>query len=133
MIPRLRNAFSSSFAASSSSVGIRCGSISMIVTSEPKRLKIEANSQPMIPPPRTTSRAGTSEAARSPVESTQRAESSPGIGGRIGNEPVATIALLKTTSSAPSTAIVLGPENVPRPLTHSTPFALKSEATPPVI
>ena len=28
----------------------------MIVTSEPKRRKIDANSQPMIPPPRTTSR-----------------------------------------------------------------------------
>ena len=30
----------------------------MIVTSEPKRRKIEANSQPMIPPPSTTSRRG---------------------------------------------------------------------------
>ena len=67
----------------------------MIVTSVPKRLKIDANSQPMIPPPRTTRRAGTSVWARSPVESTQRGESSPGIGGRIGNEPVATIAVLK--------------------------------------
>jgi hypothetical protein len=32
----------------------------MIVTSEPKRLKMEANSQPMIPPPSTTRRFGTS-------------------------------------------------------------------------
>jgi hypothetical protein len=55
----LRNAFSSSFEASASSPGIRFGSISMIVTSVPKRLKIEANSQPMMPPPSTTSRAGT--------------------------------------------------------------------------
>ena len=132
-MPRLRNAFSSSFAASSSSVGMRCGSISMIVTSVPKRLKIDANSQPMIPPPRTTRRAGTSVWARSPVESTQRGESSPGIGGRIGNEPVATIALLKFTSSPPSTAIVFAPVNVPLPLSHSTPFALNREATPPVI
>ena len=31
----------------------------MIVTSEPKRRKIEANSQPMIPPPRTTRCLGT--------------------------------------------------------------------------
>ena len=30
-------------------------------------------------------------------------------------------------------AIVVGLVNVPLPLTHSTPFALKSEATPPVI
>jgi hypothetical protein len=33
-------------------------------------------------------------------------ESSPSIGGAIGNEPVATIACLKVTSSPPSTAIV---------------------------
>jgi hypothetical protein len=43
------------------------------------------------------------------------------------------IALLKVTSSAPSTAIALGPVNVPFPFTHSTPFALKSDAMPPVI
>ena len=67
----------------------------------------------MIPPPRTTSRRGTSVWASRPVESTQRGESRPGIGGRIGYEPVATIALLKVTSSAPSTAIVVGPVNVP--------------------
>ena len=132
-MPRFLNAFWSSFAASSSSAGMRLGSISMIVTSVPKRLKIEANSQPMIPPPRITSRPGTSVCARSPVESTQRGASIPGIGGRTGNEPVATIALLKVTSSAPSTAIAFGPVNAPLPLTHSTPFALKSDAMPPVI
>ena len=37
----------------------------------------------------------------------------PGIGGRTGYEPVATIALVNVTSSAPSTAIVFGPVNVP--------------------
>ena len=36
---------------------------------------------------------------------------------------MATIALLKVTSSAPSTAIVVGLVNRPVPLTHSTPFA----------
>ena len=105
----------------------------MIVTSEPKRWKIEANSQPMMPPPRTTSRSGTSVAASRPVESTQRGESIPSIGGRSGNEPVATIAERKVTSSPPSTAIVFASRNVPLPLTHSTPFALKSDATPHVI
>ena len=78
----------------------------MIVTSEPKRLKIEANSAPMMPPPRITSRLGISVWASSPVESTHRSDSRPGIGGRSGNEPVATIADLKLTSSPPSTAIV---------------------------
>ena len=58
-MPRFWNCFASSAEAASSSIGISFGSISMIVTSEPKRLKIDANSQPMIPPPRTTSRPGT--------------------------------------------------------------------------
>ncbi len=40
-------------------------------------VKIEANSQPMIPPPSTTSRRGTSVWASSPVESTHRGESMP--------------------------------------------------------
>ena len=46
----------------------------------------------MIPPPRMASRAGTFVWASRPVESTHSSESRPGIGGRIGNEPVATIA-----------------------------------------
>jgi hypothetical protein len=51
----------------------------------------------MIPPPRIARRLGISVCASSPVESTQRGESSPGIGGRSGYEPVATIALLNYT------------------------------------
>ena len=132
-IPFFPNAFASSFAASSSSCGISRGSISTIVTSLPNVLKIEANSQPMMPPPRMTSRRGTSVRASRPVESTQRSESRPGIGGRIGNEPVATTAEVNVTSSPPSTASVFASLNEPVPFTHSTPFALKSEATPPVI
>src|SRR3972149_1688863 len=57
-MPRCSNCFLSSPAASSSSCGMSLGSISMIVTFEPKRWKIEANSQPMIPPPRPASRPG---------------------------------------------------------------------------
>ena len=102
----------------------------MIVTSEPKRRMIDANSQPMIPPPSTTSRLGTSVCASRPVESTQRGESSPSIGGRSGNEPVATIACWNVTSSPPSTAIVFASLKRPVPLTHSTPFVLKRLATP---
>ena len=70
----------------------------------------------MIPPPRMTSRAGTSVCASRPVESTQSSESRPGIGGRIGNEPVATIAEVNSTSSPPSTAIVFASRNVPLPV-----------------
>ena len=105
----------------------------MIVTSLPKRWKIDANSHPMIPPPRMTRRLGTSVCASSPSESTQRSDSSPWIGGRSGNEPVAMIADLKATSSPPSTAIVFASLNIPVPLIHSTPLALKRNATPCVI
>ena len=95
----------------------------MIVTSEPKRWKIEANSQPMMPPPRTTSLRGTCVWASSPVESTQRDESRPGIGGRIRYAPVATTAEVKVTSSPPSTAIVLASlkRPAPRPTRRRSP------------
>ncbi len=43
------------------------------------------------------------------------------------------MALLKATSSPPSTAIVPALVKRPVPLTHSTPFAFRSAATPPVI
>jgi len=103
----------------------------MTVTSVPKRLKIDANSLPMIPPPRTTRRFAPSSVLRRPVESTHRGESRPSIRGRSGKEPVATTAVLKLTSSPPSTAIVVGARERPTPLmTHSTPFALKRPATP---
>ena len=46
---------------------------------------------------------------------------------------MATIAEPNSTSSPPSTAIVFASRNVPVPRTHSTPFALKSDAIPPVI
>src|SRR4051812_30892074 len=133
VMPRLPKAFASSFAASASSCGISASSISTIVTTEPKRLKIDANSEPMMPPPRMTRRFGTSVCASRPVESTQRSLSSPSIGGLSGNEPVATIADLNVTCSPPSTAIVFASLKVPCPLTQSTPFALKSCATPPAI
>ena len=80
-----------------------------------------------------TSRFGTSVCASNASESTQRGESRQSIGGQSGNEPVATIALLKLTSSASSTAIVWASLKRPVPLTHSTPLALKRLATPCVI
>ena len=46
---------------------------------------------------------------------------------------MATIACLNVTSSAPSTASVCASLKRPAPLTHSTPFALNSPATPLVI
>ena len=65
------------------------------------------------------------------VDAARRVE--PRVGGRSGNEPVATTACLKETSSPPSTAIVFASRKRPAPLTHSTPFALNRDATPEVI
>ena len=133
-MPRFANAFRSSLEASVSSCGMRESSISMIVTSLPKRSKIEANSQPMIPPPRTTRRLGTSVWASRPVESTQRGELIPRIGGRTGYEPVATIALVNVRPvSLPSKTIERASSKRPVPSNAVTPLALKSDATPLVI
>src|SRR5581483_4976146 len=65
-IPRRLNCFASSFEASASSCGMSESSISTIVTSLPKRAKIDANSHPMMPPPRMTSRRGTCSCASRP-------------------------------------------------------------------
>ena len=115
---RFLKAFWSSFAASSSSAGMSDGSISMIVTSVPKRLKIDANSQPMIPPPRMTSRRGTCRLREEPgrVDAARRVD--PGDrrphGVRAGRDD----RLLEGDVLRSSTAIVFGPVNRPRPLTH---------------
>jgi hypothetical protein len=92
-----------------SSCGMSVSSISIIVTSVPKRSKIDANSQPMIPPPSTTSASAPrlrEEARR--VDAARRLE--PGIGGVIGCEPVAMIALVKLSPRSPlSNAIERAP------------------------
>ncbi len=130
MIPRRLNARSSSFDASTSSIGIRCSSISTIVTSEPKWRKIDANSTPMTPPPRITRRRGTSPISSRLVESTQAGPSMPLTGGRSECDPVAITAERKVMSSPPSTAMVFGPVNVPRPFTIVIPFALTTPVMP---
>ena len=59
-MPRFLNSRSSSLLISSSSTGTTRGSISRIVTSAPKLLKIDANSTPTAPEPITTSDFGIS-------------------------------------------------------------------------
>ena len=59
-MPRFLNSRSSSLEISSSSTGTTRGSISRIVTSAPKLLKIDANSTPTAPDPITTSDFGIS-------------------------------------------------------------------------
>jgi hypothetical protein len=85
------NDFSSSAETASSSTGTRRGSNSIIVTSLPKRLKIDANSTPTAPLPRITIDFGTS---RKPIASSLvmmrwRSISTPGT--LRGCEPVATM------------------------------------------
>ena len=63
-MPRLRNARSSAFDEASSSTATSRGSASTIVTSAPKLRHTLANSQPMTPPPSTTTEAGTRSSRR---------------------------------------------------------------------
>jgi len=60
VMPRFLNAFASSADTASSSFGTRRGSSSMIVTSAPKRRKIDANSTPTAPLPMIAIVFGTS-------------------------------------------------------------------------
>ena len=59
LILRLRNARSRAFDDASSSAAISRGSASTMVTSAPKLRHTLANSQPITPPPSTTTDAGT--------------------------------------------------------------------------
>ena len=130
---RFLKAFWSSFAASSSSAGMSDGSISMIVTSVPKRLKIDANSQPMIPPPRMTSRRGTCRLREEPgrVDAARRVD--PGDrrphGVRAGRDD----RLLEGDVLRSLDGDRVRPGEPAPAVDPLTPFALKSEATPPVI
>ena len=54
----------------------------------------------------------------------------PVTGGRSECDPVAMTAERKVTSSPPSTAIVFGPVNSPRPFTMVIPFALTTPVMP---
>ena len=57
-MPRFLNARTTTLATSLSSPGRILGSPSRIVTLDPRSEKVEANSQPMAPPPMTAMRAG---------------------------------------------------------------------------
>ena len=63
---RLRKLRSSCLETVSSSAATRRGSASTMVTSEPNERNTDANSTPITPPPRTTTRGGTSRAGAPP-------------------------------------------------------------------
>ena len=101
-----------------SAPAISWSSSSTTVTLEPSASWTVAISRPMIPPPITSSRSGTSGSSSAPVESTIR-----GSSGRSGSatacEPTAMIACSKATS-VPSTSSVFAPVNFAVPCTTST-------------
>jgi hypothetical protein len=88
LMPRRRNARSSCLEQNSSSSGTSRGSISTIVTSAPNERHTLANSTPITPPPRTTTRSGTkSRLSAWSLVSTRPPISSPG--SDLAYEPVA--------------------------------------------
>ncbi|MNH40384.1 hypothetical protein D3C79_1017030 [compost metagenome] len=73
-------------------VVISSGSISTIVTRQPRLLYTLANSQPITPPPMMHKLSGTSGSANASSLDITPSRSAPGIGTRVGSEPVAMIA-----------------------------------------
>ena len=89
---------------------------------------MDANSQPITPPPMTTRRGGTWSISSRPVESTQRGWSMPSIGGRSGREPEAMTACLKVTDSPPSTCERVGAREPAAPLDDRDAVGLQQPA-----
>ncbi len=133
VIPCLRNDFSSSADTASSSTGTSRGSSSTIVTSLPKRLKIDANSTPTAPLPMITMLFGTSRRpmASSLVMMRLRSISMPGT--PRGVDPVATMISLRARSvccSPSNTSTPPLPVSRAVPLIQSILFFLNRNSTP---
>ena len=109
VMPCLRNDFSSSADTASSSTGTSRGSSSTIVTSLPKRRKIDANSTPTAPLPMIAIDFGTSRRwiASSLVMMRVRSISMPGT--LRGADPVATMISLRARS------VCVSPSNTSTP------------------
>ncbi len=134
-MPCFLNDRSSSVDTASSSMGTMRGSSSMMVTSLPKRRKIEANSTPTAPLPRMTIDLGISlrPIASSLVMIRLRSISMPGT--LRGSEPVAMTISFRAVSvcaSPPVTSTVPLPARRALPLIQSILFFLKSSSMPPV-
>ena len=132
-MPCFRNDFSSSADTASSSTGTRRGSSSMIVTSLPKRRKIDANSTPTAPLPMIAIDFGTSRRwiASSLVMMRLRSISMPGT--LRGADPVATMISLRARSvcfSPSNTSTPPLPASRAVPLIQSILFFLNRNSTP---
>ena len=76
-----------------------------IVTREPKRAKICANSRPTGPPPTTSSDSGSSVSSSAETWSIQSISSMPSIGGTAVREPVAIRIRSARSSSSPTRTV----------------------------
>ena len=116
-IPRLLNDRATTATTSASQPGRSLGSASSTVTSVPRSLIIDANSQPMAPPPITTARAGSesSDSTSSDVSTKRPSISNPGI--VRGTEPLARMTWRPWSCDPPSTLTTLPGPNVPVPST----------------
>ena len=104
-MPRLRNARSSDLLIDSSSLGTRCGSASMMVTSAPNDFQTLANSTPMTPPPSTATFFGTkSSSSACSLVMTRPPISRPGSEREY--EPVARMTFLPVIVSSPTWTVV---------------------------
>ncbi len=100
------------------------GSISTWVTREPNLAKHCASSQPIGPPPSTTSRGGNALRFQTVSDVRQPISASPGMGGTNGRAPAAmTMARVVSarTPAAVFTSTVQGDVIFASPCRHSTP------------
>ena len=114
--PRFSIVLRRRLAISPSRAGRHSFRYSITVTSEPKRLKTEANSMPMTPAPMMARRLGRVSRFSKPVLSTTRGSSMPLMGSHFVSEPVAMMMFLAATESLP-TLTVLASTSWARPRT----------------
>ena len=129
-IPSRRKASPSASPSGAASRGSRRSAPSTITASPPRRRTTCASSTPADPPPSTSIRRGTAfMLVASRVPQTPSRSASPGTGGRIGSEPVAT-----TTFSAvwrtPSTSTTPVPASLPVPRSRSIPRLANQRSWP---
>ena len=133
-MPRLANCRSTSLVMSSSQPGRILGSASRIVTLVPRSVIIDANSQPMAPPPITAAVGGSGckESSSSEVRTNVPSTSNPGI--VLGTEPDAMTTVSPSSSTSPDSPLDTvtrwpGPR-VPRPSYMVTLRRLSSAGQP---
>ena len=118
--PSSTSARSIAAAARGSSRGRIRSAPSTTVTLLPSRAKACPSSQPMLPPPSTTSSPGSRVSPQTLSLVRCSTSASPGTGGTAGAAPVATSACRKPTGR-PSISAVAGPVNRAVPVRTETP------------